>query len=82
MRFRNYLYIVTPIFIAFAAIYFLFVASLNSDGTTWEQKSTMSTKAQKKKCRCCDRLKRFEKEFAARKAQGEFDNLTETKDPE
>ncbi|MDE0324602.1 MAG: hypothetical protein OXN27_11880 [Candidatus Poribacteria bacterium] len=69
MRLKTYLKVVVPIFIIVAFTYFVFIAPLTTGVATQPQRPSDTRVAKEKKCKCCDRLKRFTKEFEERHAK-------------
>lgn len=63
------IYVIALVFVVLLCSYFLFVPTLNLSNATIEKSETARIRSKKKKCSCCDRLKRFTKEFEERHAK-------------
>lgn len=65
------IYVIVLVFVLLIGSYFLFAPSLNLSNATVEKSQTTRVRNKKKKCSCCDRLKRFTKEFEERHSNNE-----------
>lgn len=67
--FKKPIYFIALAFVLLIACYFLFSPSVNLSNATVVKSKTTQLRNKKKNCSCCDRLKRFTKEFEEKYAE-------------